>query len=134
MKRMKFLLLLLSPLLLAMTCDEDTDYPHIGLQGEWQLVRISNSFAGSSRDIEEGLVSWTFSESTRTVFVDNDSEEGAENGLTSRNYTYTLPEDGDVCDQTLQVGERDFGCITISGDSLKLSRDYVGGDTFTFVR
>lgn len=131
---MKFLLLLFSPLLLAMTCDDDPDYPPIGLQGEWQLVRISNGFAGSSKDINEGLISWTFSESYRTLYVSNESED-TDTGLTSSNYHYTIGEEApDVCDEALTVGEREFGCISITGDTLRISKEYVDGDTFTFVR
>jgi hypothetical protein len=134
MRKMKLLMLLLTPLLLATTCDDDPNYPSIGLQGEWQLVRISNGFSGASRDIEEGLISWTFAESYRSVYVSNDSEDENDTGLTSLNHQYSIHAIPDVCSQALIVEDRDFGCIEIIGDSLKISAAHVDGDTFTFIR
>lgn len=125
------LLLLLSPLLLAMTCDEYD--PAIGLEGQWTLINISNGFSGTNNDFDEGLIIWDFEEYTNRVKITDNS--GSENYYgPSGSLNYSLGNEPEICEYTLRIRGIDYGCIDIVADTLRLSKGHIDGDTFTFVR
>lgn len=132
----KILLVLFVPLFLAFTCDDDHDYPPIGLEGKWNLVRVKNDFSGYSHDFEKGIIIWNFDENWRSLHVSNNTTEEVNSGLKSLNYHYSFQEIADVCDTVMVIDDTglDLGCMEIIGDSLKISGAHTDGDTFILVR
>lgn len=131
MKKLCFLLLL-TPLLLAMTCDDNYE-PVTGLGGRWNLINVSNEFAGSSFDFEENAVTWDFEENTNRIIIMAKREAEAYPGPEG-NYNYTFGTETEVCEFTLIVNNIDYGCIEISNDTLTVSKSYLDGDIYTFIR
>lgn len=135
MKKLRFLLLLLSPLLLAFQCDDDPsdDTP----AGTWSLVNVSGGIAGVNHDFPEGMITWKFrlenGGSTVTV-TNNNTDAEAEDFFDTGVYNYryvdnTIPNS---CEHTTEIDGIDFGCQRQRGNSLTLTQQSSDGYTLKF--
>lgn len=136
MKNLRFLLLLITPFLLAMSCDDDpsNDTP----SGTWSLVHVTGGFAGVDEEFPEGAVTWKFGNfnGNRKVTVVNNNPEDAEaedffdTGV--YNYRYVDNALPNSCQHTTEIDGINFGCQNQSGQTLILAQTEADGYTLTF--
>lgn len=135
MKKILFMLLI-SPLLLATSCDEDDDssIPNTTLTGRWNLVNVSGGLQGQDFDIPNGSITWTFNANNTVQVVNNNPADGnAEDFFETGtyNYQYTTNEVSTTCNQTLKIDDIDLGCQNIQGNTMTLSQVEADGYLLT---
>ena len=129
----KAFLLLLLPALFITGCSDDEPINTIGLENQWNLVEIYTPFVAQGQTFEKGSIVWTFNEIDREIDVVNNSGNN-DAGLSTGTYGYTIGAETNACNEALFIEESDFGCLTISGDTLIATKEYVDGPRYTFVR
>ncbi len=135
----KYTLLNLICLLLCLSCSQDDDTPiNNPLEASWSLINVSGSFAGIDQDIEAGVIVWTFNPVDYTVTVENNNtDEEVINFFESGTYTYVyVDNEGETeqCNESLFIDNINFGCQTISGNTMKLNHIWLDGYILTFVK
>lgn len=134
MKRLRYLLLL-SPFLMAMTCDEDPNFPKFGIDGVWYLVNITDVEDATSTDFDRGLIRWDFDEIYRSMYVSNNNTTDVYDGPESFvNDNYEFIPVPDVCDNAIIIQDINYGCIEVSNDSLIISNEHNNGTKFILIR
>ncbi|MGV3459109.1 MAG: hypothetical protein ACO1N9_01515 [Flavobacterium sp.] len=117
MKKLRFLLLLLSPFLWAFSCDDDAsnDTP----SGTWRMVNVSGGPDAVNHEIEGGLITWKFtfgSEGHKLTVVNNNTDDEIEDFFETGEYVYTYPDNNipNTCEHKLQFEDINLGCQRIS--------------------
>jgi outer membrane lipoprotein-sorting protein len=133
MKKIALLFLMSSTLCLTNCSDDDSKKAESAskLDGKWKLVSITAPMVSETHTIKNGSVSWQFDESENRVTVISTSDDDL-NPLESGNYTYSINKVESICDESLKVGEIDFGCISIDNNTLTVSTAYVDGNAYIF--
>lgn len=156
MKRIYTLLLLLAPILLATSCqDDDTalqtaatqqqpqqpeepqqpEQPQEAPPGSWSLVNVSGSIAGVSHDFPMGQVIWTFNDDNTIDVVNNNPDQSVEDFLDTGNFTYGyFPSEmpTTTCSEDMFVWCFVLGCQQIDGDVMTITQQFADGYTLTF--
>ncbi|MEL1244445.1 hypothetical protein AAEO56_09250 [Flavobacterium sp. DGU11] len=137
MKNLKFLLLLLPPLL-SIGCNRNddpvTDEP--ALTETWNLINVSGSITGASYDFDPGTIKWTF-HGQAVVVVNNNTDESAEDMFQSGTYSMhyeTNEATPEMCGQILFVDDIELGCATVTENQIVISQVWADGYQLTFVK
>ncbi|MNJ98019.1 hypothetical protein D3C87_157780 [compost metagenome] len=138
MKYLKLLTLLAGAYLIVGCNNDDDKGNNNGMNGKWNLVEITPSFAGSKENFSKGSITWSFDENShkvnvkdsRTIIPANVGHDLPKTGI----YDYTTESWSTVCDKALDFDTRNFGCITINGNTLLLSTAAVDGPTYRLIR
>ncbi|MBY8961345.1 hypothetical protein KJK34_01120 [Flavobacterium sp. D11R37] len=125
--------------LLFISCsDDDRRLPYSGEPLEpatWQLVNVSGSIAGIDDDFEPGAVKWTFNTDNTVTVVNNNTDEAKTDFFDSGNYTYGYVENTDspeACQNTIKISNIDFGCVNVTGNTMRFTQPYADGYILTF--
>jgi hypothetical protein len=159
MKRIYTLLLVLAPVLLATSCqDDDTvlqtaaviEQPQepeptpeepplqdheIPLGESWNLVNVSGSIAGVNHDFPEGQIVWTFNADNTINVVNNNPDQSVEDFLDTGNFAYGFfPSENPTasCSEDFFVWCFVLGCRQIDGDVMTITQQFEDGYTLTF--
>ncbi|MGV3459108.1 MAG: hypothetical protein ACO1N9_01510 [Flavobacterium sp.] len=157
MKRIYTLLLLLAPVLLATSCQEDDavlnttavvaepqqqpeepqeqEQPQNPTGDSWSLINVSGSIAGVSHNFPVGQITWTFNENATIDVVNNNPDQNLEDFLDSGNFTYGfIPSEmpTNTCSEDLFVWCFVLGCQNIDGDTMTITQQFADGYTLTF--
>lgn len=139
MKRTK-LLSLIATACLMVGCnknDDNTTKPN-GIDGKWNLVKITSPMDGNSEDFSKGSIVWTFSKSIQMIYIQDTRQNVPQHvGFDlpkNGSYGYTVKVWESICDQKLSFDNRDFGCIELNGDALQLSTAAIDGPIYRFTR
>lgn len=156
MKKLPTFLLLLAPLLLATSCqDDDVQLQTTAVQmpqqpqepqqpeepeqpqsaeGRWSLINISGSIAGVSNNFPEGQITWTFNPDSTIDIVNGNPDENVEDFLDSGNYVFGfIPNEMQSgCNEVMFVWCFTVGCQNISGDMMTLTQPENDGYTLMF--
>ncbi len=137
MKKIIFLNLICVLLCLSCTQDDDVILTDPS-EGSWSLINISGSFAGIDQDIEEGVIVWTFNPVDNTItVVNNNTDEEIIDFFESGTYAYIYVDNNgetEQCSESLVIEDVDFGCQSISGNTMTLSNVWADGYQLTFVK
>ncbi len=121
-------MLLISPLLLATSCDEDDDNnnpANSSMTGRWKLVNVSGGIQGQNFDVPNSSITWTFnSNNTVQVVNNNPADTNAEDFFETGtyNYQYVPSEITVICASSLEIDDIDLGCQNIQGDTMILTQ------------
>ncbi|MHA3788368.1 hypothetical protein ACX0HA_09185 [Flavobacterium hauense] len=134
----KIILLLLLPILLLAGCGNDDEEGPEGLNGKWNLIRITEPMTAQSDDYVKGDITLTFNESqTKVVVKDNRTilpqHVGFETPATGT-YDYTIGVWDPVCDSAMTFGKKQYGCMEINGNEMTFSTAAVDGVIFKLTR
>ncbi|AXG74573.1 hypothetical protein DVK85_10140 [Flavobacterium arcticum] len=136
MKKIIFLNLIC--VLFCFACTQDDDVSIDYTYDSWSLINVSGSLAGIDQDIEEGDIIWTFNASENTVTVVNTTtDEDITDFLDSGTYNYSYINNNaetELCSESLVIDNIDFGCVTIEGNTMRLSNTWLDGYQLTFVK
>lgn len=155
MKRIYTLLVLLAPLLLATSCQEDdailnttalvpeteepapqeTEEPQAPATDSWSLINVSGSIAGVSHDFPVGQITWKFNDDTTIDVVNNNADFNKEDFLDSGNYAYGfIPSQmpTGTCSEDMFVWCFVLGCQNVAGDTMTITQTFSDGYTLTF--
>lgn len=135
MKGLKFLVFFFAAAVAGCSSDDDKSkgYGSIGLEGEWQLTEVLHGFVGGSSEFDSGEVTWDFDESERKVIIVNNSEDPM-SGHDTGTYEYGFEPIEEVCDDGFVIGTRNYGCVEINGNILRLSDSALDGPVYIFNR
>lgn len=129
------LLLMLSPLLLAMTCDDDpsNDTP----SGTWTLTRVTGGIAGNNFEFEPGIITWKFANYSNIEVVNNNPADNEvvdffETGTYDYDYVDNILPNS--CEHIIVIDSIDFGCQQNIHDVLTFTQTESDGYTLTFLR
>lgn len=133
------LLLLISPIFLATSCDEDDNNnpQNTTLTGRWKLTNVSGGIQGQDFDVPNGSITWTFNNNNTVQVVNNNpadsnAEDFFETG--TYNYVYTTSDVSTTCTQTLKINTIDLGCLNIQGSTMTLTQVESDGYLLTLKR
>lgn len=131
------LLLMMTPLLLAFTCDDDPsdDTP----SGTWSLMKVTGGIAGVYHEFPQHTITWKFSYSGgRTIIVENNNTENnnAEDFFDTGVYDYQYVDNtiNNSCEHTTEIDGMDFGCQDIDGTTMTFTQQFADGYVLTFRR
>lgn len=135
MKKLKFLLFLFAVAATGCSSDDDKSNGHdpIGLEGKWHLTEVHHGFMGGTSEFDEGMVSWDFDESERKVKIINNSADPM-SGHATGNYEYDFEVIEQVCDNGFIIGNTEYGCVYIDGNTLRLSDSHLDGPVYIFTK
>jgi len=135
MKKITLLFLMSSSLCLTNCSDDDSKNAESAstLNGKWKLVSITAPMVSETHTIKNGSVSWQFDESQNRVKVISTSDDDW-NPLESGNHKYSINTVESICDESLNVGGINYGCISIDNDTLTISKAYVDGNIYIFTK
>jgi len=136
MKNFKLVLLAVIVGFLVSCNNDDNNYKSIGLNGTWNLVRISTPVTGESEEIDVNDVVWTFNEAKRKITIADSREmQPQENGINaSVTYDYNIVNWGEVCNEALSFNQKQYGCITIEENNLTISTSATDGPVYRLTR
>ncbi|AWH86165.1 hypothetical protein HYN59_14075 [Flavobacterium album] len=140
MKKTALLLLLLPSIWMTACSDDDNSNVNDpqAAEGQWKLVNVSGSIAGTSHDFAPGTITWTFDEDANTVtVVNNNTNENAEDFFASGTYDFHFEANQntpDMCAQSLFIENLELGCQTETATQLVLSQTWADGYQLTFVK
>lgn len=121
-----------SPLLLAMTCDDDPsdDKP----AGTWSLISVSGGITGTEYNFEPGLITWKFNYDSTVNVVNNNAEDSdAEDFFETGTYNYQyLPNELSGCENVIYIDSINFGCQDLRNPSYTLTQTTSDGYTLKF--
>lgn len=119
-------------------CSNDDDATPTGLNGKWNLIKITEPMTGQSDEYVKGDITLTFNESqnkvvvkdSRTIVPSDVGFDTPENGT----YEYTIGAWDPVCDSAITFGDRQYGCMEINGNEMTFSTAAVDGVIFKLTR
>ncbi|WP_131450769.1 hypothetical protein [Flavobacterium subsaxonicum] len=140
---MKVILYMVLPLLLITGCTDDTNEPtdnpvaSTGIDGAWQLIKITSSIGKPESSFEKGTIIWQFAQGNQQVVVSNNAATKDYSGMQSGRYSYSILANAQThCDKVLTIKNNNGigGCATVSNDTLTVANAYAGHYNFIFVR
>jgi hypothetical protein len=142
MKTIKQIAILFCLALLS-ACHNDSPqsyyYPgNPNIQGNWKLVNVSGSIAGTSDDFPEGMITWKFNGFSQTVsIVNNNTDEDKQDILPTGTYPFHFVNNEatpELCAQTIQIDGMNLGCYTISTNEFIMNQTESDGLMIRLVR
>jgi hypothetical protein len=108
------------------------------LEGQWKLVNVSGSIAGTSDDFPEGMITWKFNGISQTVYiVNNNTDEQKQDILPTGTYHFNFVNNEatpELCAQTISIDGTNLGCYTISTDEFIINQTESDGFMIRLVR
>lgn len=114
--------------------DDDNNNVPADLIGNWRLVSVSGTIAGTVETIPDGAVVWDFSNNS-TVTIANNYEGENYYGPASGTYPYDFVNSDapNLCAQKLSVNNtQSGGCVSFSEGKMYISDGYADGVTWEF--
>ena len=139
MKRILFVVLSLVCIIPSISCSGDDKVPvkeSTALHGTWYLTKVSGGvYQDASHEIEPGVISWNFNEPNGTLNVIRHKVSIlGTNGLQSGTYAYSYQAGGSACPKMLFIDGGEYGCITLTNETLTIRKDQTDGTIYTFTR
>jgi hypothetical protein len=106
------------------------------LQGQWKLVNVTGTFAGINSNFSEGMITWDFNPITQTVTVTNHNTDSSlwdvfETGV----YTYHFVNNpNSPCGQSIDINGSEYGCYSVSNNTLVINQSIADGFAITLKR
>lgn len=134
MRKLRLLLLLLSPLLLAFQCDEDEDVAFTTPTGSWDLVKVSGGITGATYEFAEGVIVWTFTPDGTISIVNSNENENVEDFFETGIYNFSFVETTNPasCSHVMMINETDLGCRNITLPIMTYTQVGADGYVLTF--
>lgn len=107
-------------------------------EGEWFLVQVNGSIAGTQDSFPEGEIIWNFNTANHTVTItNNNTDPDAVDLFDSGTYTYSIQANTvtpEICSESIFVDNTGLGCFTFDQDNLTLSQVENDGYELHFVK
>lgn len=134
---MKKYIYVFTAMIILAGCSSDDDQRQ-SLEGEWNLIRIERGWLAGDSEFDKGVIQWKFNGINRKVSVDNDAVMPADLSSTSGPatgiYNYAVVNGDPGCDGELSIDDRNYGCISYIGDTLRVSTIESDGSAYYLIR
>lgn len=137
MKKLTFFTLLAAAVFIGACSNDDGNAPP-GLNGKWNLIKITEPMTAQSDEYQKGEITFTFDESQSKVSIKDNRQiaphhVGFETPATGT-YEYTIGTWDPVCDKAMTFGEKQYGCMEINNGVMTFSTAAVDRVIFKLTR
>lgn len=125
-------------LVLAVSCSKSDNAPDEQLpaiQSAWRLTNVSGGISGISDDFDDGSIDWTFATGGALTVWNTNTDDTKEDILETGEYIYGFVPNTITpgsCAETIVIGGVNYGCVSISGNTMTLSQTESDGYVLTF--